>query len=203
MEYYELYHHGIKGQKWGVRRYQNSDGTLTSEGKKHKSSSSPEQKKKIAKRIALGAAALGTAAAAAYYVKKHPEAISKIVDKVKNIKIKDITQNTVNKGKNYISSVKTKKADKKARIDSIKKDIKSIDNMPLKEVQERLQDANARSQLKRMMGAQLGESKGKKIAKALGTAAATTGTALTLYNNLDRMKKIANETQKNKKRKNN
>ena len=29
----ELYHHGILGQKWGVRRYQNSDGTLTAEGK--------------------------------------------------------------------------------------------------------------------------------------------------------------------------
>lgn len=31
----ELYHHGIKGQKWGVRRFQNEDGTLTSAGKKH------------------------------------------------------------------------------------------------------------------------------------------------------------------------
>lgn len=29
----ELFHHGIKGQKWGVRRYQNPDGTLTTEGK--------------------------------------------------------------------------------------------------------------------------------------------------------------------------
>lgn len=29
-----LMHHGIKGMKWGVRRYQNEDGTLTEEGKK-------------------------------------------------------------------------------------------------------------------------------------------------------------------------
>jgi len=30
----ELYHHGIKGQKWGVRRYQNPDGSYTSAGKR-------------------------------------------------------------------------------------------------------------------------------------------------------------------------
>lgn len=30
----ELYHHGTKGMRWGVRRYQNADGTLTEAGKK-------------------------------------------------------------------------------------------------------------------------------------------------------------------------
>ena len=30
---YYISHHGVKGQKWGIRRYQNPDGTLTAEGK--------------------------------------------------------------------------------------------------------------------------------------------------------------------------
>lgn len=31
---YELYHYGVKGMRWGVRRYQNMDGSLTDIGRK-------------------------------------------------------------------------------------------------------------------------------------------------------------------------
>lgn len=57
-EYYltkdELYHHGIKGQKWGLRRFQNEDGSLTTAGR--------ERYGQIAKNVAKGALGLFKAA---------------------------------------------------------------------------------------------------------------------------------------------
>lgn len=39
----ELCHHGILGMKWGIRRYQNKDGTLTSAGKRRYNKMSDEE----------------------------------------------------------------------------------------------------------------------------------------------------------------
>lgn len=38
-----LAHHGIKGQKWGIRRFQNPDGSLTAEGRKRRGVGGPRQ----------------------------------------------------------------------------------------------------------------------------------------------------------------
>lgn len=45
-----LMHHGILGQKWGVRRYQNEDGSYTSAGKARRSNNSTKQLSKIDKK---------------------------------------------------------------------------------------------------------------------------------------------------------
>ena len=45
----ELYHHGIKGQRWGVRRFQNEDGSLTPAGYEHYYGESAKQKKEYLK----------------------------------------------------------------------------------------------------------------------------------------------------------
>lgn len=52
-----LCHHGIIGQKWGVRRYQNSDGSLTEEGRKRYLKEGSEERSKVDKAAANHAAA--------------------------------------------------------------------------------------------------------------------------------------------------
>jgi hypothetical protein len=63
----ELQHFGIKGMKWGVRRYQNKDGSLTPAGKKRYDESDEEREKKEKSKktkVKVATAAVATAAVA-------------------------------------------------------------------------------------------------------------------------------------------
>lgn len=86
----ELYHYGVKGMKWGVRRYQNEDGSLKASGQRHRAEtegmsssssksrgssgskkSSRSKKIKRALGITLGAAAAAGLAYGGYKIHKN------------------------------------------------------------------------------------------------------------------------------------
>lgn len=62
----ELRHYGIRGMKWGARRYRNKDGTLTNAGKRRKTQS--ENLEKTTDQIGVGGVALTRYAG---YKRKH------------------------------------------------------------------------------------------------------------------------------------
>lgn len=68
-----LSHHGIKGQKWGVRRFRNEDGTLTNDGKERYSDKN--KKRDTVKKVAIGVGITGTVALGAYVVHKNRQYI--------------------------------------------------------------------------------------------------------------------------------
>ena len=126
-----LEHHGIKGMKWGVRRYQNADGSLTAAGRKRRSEMSTEEKsqqnKKIAK-VGAGIATVATMSAAAYYVHKHPDAIGKVVSQFKDTKLSSVSKATVNSGKKYVQEAmaSAKEGAKEAMKEAPKKAAKAV-----------------------------------------------------------------------------
>lgn len=78
-----IVHHGIKGQRWGIRRYQNDDGTLTSEGvSRYGSAENMERVQSRNKKILIGVGATAAVVGAAYVIGKNRK-LKKQVDELK------------------------------------------------------------------------------------------------------------------------
>lgn len=128
--YYEsnnyLQHFGIKGMKWGVRRYQNKDGTLTPNGKK---------------RYRLGLTNQNDPEIHDDYARRHSK---KSISRMSDAELKD-----------------------------------RINRMQMEQQYDQLNNYSKQGKLQV-----------DKIVKAGTTIATLSGTAITIYNNIDKIKKI-------------
>lgn len=171
MQNQELQHYGILGMKWGVRRYQNKDGSLTSAGKKRAavkrvSDMSDEEMTATIKRHNLEQS-----------YKKATAGSSKL-EKTK--KVVDASSNAVNQLKSA-----TRPSTHKQRMD--------LSKMTDQQLRERINRENLERQYSDLFGKPETVSKGKQFAnKALEVAGETlilTGSALSIALAIKELKK--------------
>ena len=193
----ELQHFGIKGMKWGVRRYQNKDGSLTPAGKKRydESDEEREKKEKSKKTKAKVATAAVATAAVATAAAMNKDKIKKGMDYVKaNKPSKDEKKETT--VDDYKESLKkTQSADKALqgikdivnKADDVayaKKVRNDLTQMTDKELQQAVNRLNMEERYSQVMQQRhkidRGESKVNQILDVAGNVLSGAATALTI-----------------------
>lgn len=110
----ELYHHGVLGQRWGFRRYQNADGTLTPAGRRRANKLAEQYAKVTGKKLIVKKKSVQG------NEKQKPKAISEMSDqeiqaKINRMRLEDTyasmiasraPKEKVSRGKKFVTNLK-------------------------------------------------------------------------------------------------
>jgi len=104
-----LVHHGIKGQRWGVRRYQNEDGTLTKAGvDRYGTYENMERTQSRNRKIAVGVGVTAAALGAAYFVTKNRQLRKQVdvYDDKKRKQLENLAKGRAKRAANIAAGIK-------------------------------------------------------------------------------------------------
>lgn len=171
-----LTHYGVKGMKWGVRRYQNADGSLTDAGKKKMGIVSRTGKKPNLYRKPSGE------------LDSQYELSKKQKQKGRSIQ-GDNKPNHAPKVKGELDS--NYKANAKIHTKS-RRQSEDISKMSDAELRAKINRMQMERQYKKLKSEDIGKGRevAKKILKTGTTVATVTSTGLTIYNNVERIRNI-------------
>lgn len=171
---FELKHHGVKGMKWGVRRYQNKDGTRTAAGKKRYRDMSDEEKsarnKKVAKRVAAALVMTASVGVAVAAYRKNPAKVNAVLSKI-GMSTLDGAKKAGEAGKKFIHEAPKKAADAgkryaKEAYNSAKQGVKDgIKNAPKKAAEAVVTGATMMA-AKRILDSVVGKEEAARIFQA-------------------------------------
>ena len=158
MEDLTLTHHGIKGQRWGIRRFQNDDGTLTAAGRKRYSTvgsqyPSYDEMQQTVKQ------------------KSMEKAYDKALNRKDKLQSANDVKNAADQTRNAVNNVKSNYQDAK-RSNLSKPDVSKMSN---KELQDAITRMNLEDNYTRLIqnreAQQRGKDKVEKMLDAMGTVA--------------------------------